>query len=84
MRDHQTSRNLFQTNHISAKNNAGCRSEYVPNPSRKYGALQDNGTFNGMIGMLERGEVDGATDGFALISSRAKVADPLTPIGSFK
>ncbi len=33
--------------------------------------------------MLQRKEVDAATDGFALLSSRAAVADPLLPIGSF-
>ncbi len=49
-----------------------------------YGAAQDNGSFNGMIGMLQRGEVDVAVAGAAITSSRASAATPLTPIGSFR
>ncbi len=46
--------------------------------------MDDDGNFNGMIGMLQRGEVDAATDGFALTESRTQAADPLTAIGGFE
>ncbi len=49
-----------------------------------WGSPTEDGTFNGMVGMLERGEVFAGLSGFALLDSRAEVADFTMPIGYYK
>ncbi len=43
-----------------------------------------NGSFNGMIGMLERKEIDCAIAGFGLTAQRAAVVDSINPIYQWK
>ncbi len=56
-----------------------CSSRYVRSIDGNWGSLNPDGTFNGMIGMLERGEVDCTVSAFELLQSRAKAADYLDP-----
>ncbi len=44
-----------------------------------WGVPLPNGSFNGMIGMLERREIDCAIAGLGLFEKRVAVADPLHP-----
>ena len=50
----------------------------------KFGGLTSNGTFNGMIGMLQRQEVDFAAMAISVMNTRAQVADPGLPMGYLK
>ncbi len=49
-----------------------------------WGSQNANGSFNGMVGMIQRGEVDCAVSGFGLFKERAKVNDYHSPIGHIK
>ncbi len=57
------------------------RTKFVPSVDGKYGVLTEDGTFNGVIGMLERGEVVAGLNAFSLSNARAQVADHLVPLG---
>ncbi len=59
-------------------------TRYVKSIDGSWGSLNPDGTFNGMIGMLERGEVDCAVSAFGLLKSRAKAADFLDPYETIK
>ncbi len=54
---------------------------YQKNLDGYWGSKEDNGNFNGMIGMIQRGEVECAVTSFTLKKSRAEVADFVTPVG---
>ncbi len=58
-----------------------CRTSYVKSIDGNWGSLQPNGSFDGMIGMIERKEVDCAVSGFGLMKERSRVADYLNPTG---
>ncbi len=61
------------------------RTKFVRTPDGKYGGLNPDGvTFNGMVGMLQRGEAHAAICGIALTQARIKVADPLNVIGFYE
>ncbi len=57
-----------------------CSSTFVRSIDGGWGTPLENGSFNGMIGMLQRGEVDCAVSGFGLFKKRAAVAAHLNPI----
>ncbi len=54
-------------------------STFVPSIDGAWGIKLADGTFNGMIGMLERREVDGAVSSLGLLKTRAEVADYIGP-----
>ena len=54
---------------------------YTESIDGAWGSKLDDGTFNGMIGMIERQEVECTVTGFSLKKSRAQVADFIKPVG---
>ncbi len=57
-------------------------SKYVRSIDGGWGSKQEDGTINGMIGMLNRSEVDCAVSDFGLTRDRASAADFINPIAA--
>ena len=74
--------NIIKHSWISLIRFALYSTTFVDSVDGNYGSLLYNGSFNGIIGMLTRGEVDLGLTGFSLTKSRAEAADFLHPIGS--
>ena len=53
-----------------------------PSVDGKWGSIESNGNWNGMMGMLLRNEVDAISSDMALTLQRGQVADFTTPINS--
>ncbi len=47
----------------------------VPSIDGEWGSLLEDGSFNGMVGMVERSEVDVGISSFFLTTDRARVTD---------
>ncbi len=62
---------------------ANFRSIFLESPDGRYGSDYGNGSFDGVIGMLQRKEVMVGINGFLVSATRAKAADPLVPLGFF-
>ena len=60
-----------------------CRTTFLETPDGRYGSDTGNGSFDGVIGMLQRKETMVGINGFTVSASRATVSDPLIPLGSF-
>ncbi len=60
------------------------RTHFYDVPDAQFGTNTGNGSYSGVIGMLQRGEVMVGINGFTLSAARANVADPLVPLGFFK
>ncbi len=56
-------------------------STYVKSIDGSWGSKQKNGSFNGMIGMIEREEVQCGATAFSLKKTRAEAADFVNPVG---
>ena len=68
---------MFSANYIF-------RTQYYIVADGKYGALKDDGTFNGLIGELEAGRGDAAPFLFGETSERNRAADPSVPFGTYE
>ncbi len=53
-------------------------------PDGKFGGLEQDGSFNGIIGVLERGEADIGINVLSLTTDRANAADHSQPLGYFE
>ena len=60
------------------------RTKFIRTEDDAFGSTQADGTMNGMIGMIARGEADAAIDGFTILESRAHFAQPLIPQGTYE
>ena len=52
----------------------------IPSIDGAWGSMNPNGSFNGMIGMLERDEIDIALTSFYVTEARAKACDFTTGV----
>ena len=52
----------------------------IPSVDLRWGAVTENGSWNGMIGMVERGEVEVAISSFYMTPSRKEVVDFTVPL----
>ncbi len=59
-------------------------TEFMWSPDGKFGAKEKDGSFNGIIGVLQRGEADIAINAVSLTSDRAKAADASLPLGNYE
>ncbi len=55
-------------------------STFVSSIDGYWGSLQENGTFNGIIGMVERKEIDAVIGSFLLNKARSEVTDYVGPL----
>ena len=60
------------------------RYTLVRSIDRAWGSQQNDGTFDGIVGMLQRSEVDYGVTAFGLSKGRAEAADFLLPLGGLK
>ncbi len=60
------------------------RTKIVPSVDGRFGVKTDNGSFNGVIGMVHRGEAFAGINCLSLTRDRAEAADFLTPMGKFE
>ena len=67
-------------NHVTAK--YGITYEIKLEKNHTFGVKLDNGSWNGMIGMVSRGEADMAANDFGMTYDRAKVVDFSAPFSS--
>ncbi len=49
-----------------------------------WGILQDNGQFNGIVGMLQRKEVDVSVTSLTIYKDRSEVVDHLDPYSNYR
>ncbi len=57
------------------------RTKYVKSVDGKFGALDNNRSYNGLIGMLQRQEIDAGLMSFTQSYQRSLVADHTIPLG---
>ncbi len=68
---------------LATLSNSVLSTSFVPGVDGKWGSKTSNGSFNGIIGMLQRKEVDVGTMPFGAFSFRSKVADHTQPLYYF-
>ena len=59
-------------------------TNYVLSIDGAWGVLQEDGHFNGIIGMLERNEADVGVTAFVILRSRSQVADNLRSLPHYE
>ncbi len=60
------------------------RNQYIEGENGAYGAVQPDGTMNGLIGMVSRNEADAAVQGLGIFATRSRFAKPLVPTGTYE
>lgn len=66
--------------HLSVCVPCAVRIEYLPSGTNGNGVMLDNGSWNGIVGVLQREEADASIESLTMTSSRWQAIDLVSPL----